>query len=326
MPVISIADVRVKDRHRSDLGDLEGLATSLRDLGQLQPIVVSPDFQLIAGGRRLAAAKSLGWTEIEAKIAGDLTRAADLLRAERDENTCRKAFAPTEEYSLYVALLALENPSSADASPAAREDMPEAGTAPESRRSTRARQSVAEIVTGNAGRHKTLEKIGEVKRIADDPSRPDRLREKAREALAKMDQTGIIAGPHTRIMLAAKAEQTRNDSDLSSWSEEERSLLKELRAGHTIVVSFREHHANLVRWAQADGSLVSIDRRTEWGNPFELPYDGDRETVIHNYANHYLPYKPSLLSRLHELRGKALACWCAPEPCHGDVLKTKAEP
>jgi hypothetical protein len=51
-----------------------------------------------------------------------------------------------------------------------------------------------------------------------------------------------------------------------------------------------------------------------------LPYDGDRKTVIENYAQHYLPYKPSLLSRLAELRGRALACWCAPEPCHGDVL------
>jgi hypothetical protein len=81
-------------------------------------------------------------------------------------------------------------------------------------------------------------------------------------------------------MLAAKAEETRNDTNLSGWSEEERSLLKELRAGHTIVVSFREHHANIVRWAQADGSLISVDRRAEWGNPFELPYDGDRETVI----------------------------------------------
>jgi hypothetical protein len=91
------------------------------------------------------------------------------------------------------------------------------------------------------------------------------------------------------------------------------------------VVSLREHHANLVRWAQADGRLVSVDRRTEWGNPFELPHDGDRETVIRNYAEHYLPNKPSLLSRLHELRGKALACWCAPDPCHGDVLKSGAE-
>jgi Domain of unknown function (DUF4326)/ParB/Sulfiredoxin domain len=323
--MIPIADVIVKDRHRSDLGDLESLAVSLRELGQLQPIVLSANYLLIAGGRRLAAAKSLGWTEIEAKIANDLTSAADLLRAERDENTCRKAFAPTEEYSLYAALLALEAPLSAGTGSTNGNPPPGPSTSPESRHRTRARQSVSEIVTGNAGRHKTLEKIGEVKRIADDPGRSERLRQKAREALAEMDQTGVISGPHTRVMLAVKAEETRNDSDLSGWSEEERSLLKKLRAGHTIVVSFREHHANIVRWAQANGSLISIDRRTEWGNPFELPYDGDRETVIRNYADHYLPHKPSLLSRLHELRGKALACWCAPEPCHGDVLKARAD-
>ena len=47
--------------------------------------------------------------------------------------------------------------------------------------------------------------------------------------------------------------------------------------------------------------------------------------MITNYRDHYLPYKPSLLSRLPELRGKALGCWCAPEPCHADVLKAAVE-
>jgi hypothetical protein len=87
----------------------------------------------------------------------------------------------------------------------------------------------------------------------------------------------------------------------------------------------REHHANLVRWAQAEGLFVPVDRRTEWGNPFEMPHDGDRVTVIRNYAEHYLPHKRSLLARLPELRGKALGCWCAPNACHGDVLRTRAE-
>jgi ParB-like chromosome segregation protein Spo0J len=54
------------DRHRGDVGDLDGLAESLRELGQLQPIVVTSDLRLIAGGRRLAAVQSLGWVEIEA--------------------------------------------------------------------------------------------------------------------------------------------------------------------------------------------------------------------------------------------------------------------
>jgi ParB family transcriptional regulator, chromosome partitioning protein len=313
MTMVRVSDVRVEGRHRRDLGDIESLMESLREIGQLQPIVVTPDLKLVAGGRRLAAARSLGWGEIEAKVAFDLRAAEALLRAERDENTCRKSFAPTEEHSLYEALLELQAPASADSS------------SPHSAPSSRDRQSVAEIVTGNAGRHKTLEKIGEVKRIAEDDNYSDKLRQKARDALSEMDLTGNISGPHTRINLALKAELARQNSDMSAWSQDEKELLEQLHAGNTIVVSFREHHANLVRRAEAEGYLVPIDRRTEWGNPFEMPYDGDRQAVIQNYANHYLPHKPSLLSRLAELRGKALACWCAPDPCHGDILKEKAE-
>lgn len=323
--MIAISDVQVEDRHRSDVGDLDSLAESLRELGQLQPIVVTADLRLIAGARRLAAARSLGWAEIEAKIAGDLTDAATLLRAERDENTCRKAFTPTEEHSLYEALLTLQSSPDPESSASPAEHGKMSAHTASSEPKVREKQSVAEIVTGNAGRHKTLEKIGEVKRIAEDQNRSERLRQKAREALTEMDRTGTISGPHTRVMLALRAEEIHNESDMSSWSEDERSLLKEHRDGHTVVVSFREHHANLVRWAQAEGCLVSVDRRTEWGNPFEIPYDGDRETVIHNYMEHYLPFKPSILSRVSELRGKMLACWCAPEYCHADVLKRKAE-
>jgi ParB family transcriptional regulator, chromosome partitioning protein len=323
--MIQVCAVRVEDRHRSDLGDLEGLAESLRELGQLQPIVVTSDLRLIAGGRRLAAARLLGWSEIEAKIAHDLTDAASLLRAERDENTCRKAFVPSEEYSLYEALLAFENDQQ-DERNATNEGQTGGADATRVRSvGFHERQSAAMIVSGRSGRHRTLEKVGEVKRIAEDPTQSDRLRQKARDALAEMDRTGNIAGPHTGVMLAARAEEARDSGDMSSWSEDEVSRLEELRAGRTVVVSFRENHANLVRWAQAEGHLVSVDRRTEWGNPFEMPYDGDREVVIRNYAEYYLPHKPSLLSRVGELRGKALGCWCAPEHCHADVLKLRAD-
>ncbi|MDG4784330.1 DUF4326 domain-containing protein [Micromonospora sp. WMMD1102] len=109
------------------------------------------------------------------------------------------------------------------------------------------------------------------------------------------------------------------------WSDDELALRAELEAGRTVVVSLRAHHANLTRWADAAGLLVRIDRRTDWGNPFEMPADGDRQTVIRNYADHYLPHKPSLLDRIESLTGKALACWCAPDDCHGDVLKEATE-
>jgi hypothetical protein len=122
------------------------------------------------------------------------------------------------------------------------------------------------------------------------------------------------------------AEQIRDERIFAAWSDGERELLKRLRSGETVIVSMRQDaHPNLTNWADDAGLFVRIDRRTDWGNPFEMPDDGDRDTVIANYASHYLPHKPSLLSRIDELCGKALGCWCAPEPCHGDILKARAE-
>lgn len=109
-----------------------------------------------------------------------------------------------------------------------------------------------------------------------------------------------------------------------AWSEDERLLRLAVESGEAVVASLRGHHQNLITWADDAGLYVRIDRRTEWGNPFEIPDDGDRETVVASYRDHYLPHKPGLLSKLDGLRGKVLACWCAPEACHGDVLKARA--
>ena len=56
-----------------------------------------------------------------------------------------------------------------------------------------------------------------------------------------------------------------------------------------------------------------------WANPFKIGRDGTRDEVIAKYRA-YLQTRPDLLARLGELRGKRLACWCAPDSCHGDVL------
>ena len=127
-------------------------------------------------------------------------------------------------------------------------------------------------------------------------------------------------------ILAEIDQAARPAAEPEPWTDEENDLYTRLTNGETIVVSMRDgRHARLIEWADERGLYVRIDRRTPWGNPFEMPGDGDRDTVIENYRTHYLPCKPSLMSRLGELRGKALGCWCAPEPCHGDVLRASAE-
>ncbi len=56
-----------------------------------------------------------------------------------------------------------------------------------------------------------------------------------------------------------------------------------------------------------------------WQNPFEIDVDGDRERVIQLYEE-YIRGSVRMQRFLPQLVGKRLGCWCAPKPCHGDVL------
>lgn len=59
-------------------------------------------------------------------------------------------------------------------------------------------------------------------------------------------------------------------------------------------------------------------------NPFSVKALGSREAAVAAYARHLLD-EPRLLARVALLRGSVLACWCAPEPCHADVLARLAD-
>jgi Domain of unknown function (DUF4326) len=64
-----------------------------------------------------------------------------------------------------------------------------------------------------------------------------------------------------------------------------------------------------------------------WGNPFRIGRDGERDEVIERYRRWLWEKIESDcidLAELASLHGKALGCWCAPEPCHGDVLEAAA--
>jgi len=61
---------------------------------------VRPDGVLIAGQRRLAACKMLGWEEIPMTVI-DLD---SVVRGEADENVLRKGFTPSEAVAIWGAL------------------------------------------------------------------------------------------------------------------------------------------------------------------------------------------------------------------------------
>jgi ParB-like chromosome segregation protein Spo0J len=118
MTTIKIADIRVEDRQRTNLGDLDRDFESIREIGLIQPIVVETvsepgtlhqglSFRLISGGRRLAWLTANGFTELWHGVTCDPARpgfvfASELTtlarqEAELYENIKRQGLHWTEE-------------------------------------------------------------------------------------------------------------------------------------------------------------------------------------------------------------------------------------
>lgn len=109
------------------------------------------------------------------------------------------------------------------------------------------------------------------------------------------------------------------------WSDDEMKRRKIVEAGGTVVANMHSGKDEyLLRWARSSDRFVRIDRQSDWGNPFEIPSDGDRDAVCDSYEI-FFPRKFSLHNRIDELRGKVLGCWCYPLRCHGNYLIDKTE-
>ncbi len=107
---VPIDEIIVNDRVRKDLGDIETLAESFKRYGQITPIVINKKNILVAGGRRLEAAKLLGWHNINAVIL-DISDNIELLELEIEENKHRKDFTGEEAAAAEQKLQKLKTPS-----------------------------------------------------------------------------------------------------------------------------------------------------------------------------------------------------------------------
>lgn len=98
-----IDDIRVGDRYRSDMGDLQALADSIAKQGLLQPIGVTEDGMLVFGERRLRACRDvLGLAEVEVRIVN----VTSIIEGEHDENEVRKDFTVSERVAIADAVMA----------------------------------------------------------------------------------------------------------------------------------------------------------------------------------------------------------------------------
>jgi hypothetical protein len=73
---------------------------------------------------------------------------------------------------------------------------------------------------------------------------------------------------------------------------------------------------------------IYIGRPGPWGNPFTMRSEEDRQRVLARYKE-WLEEQIEIGGIKKEdiisLRDKTLGCWCAPRPCHGDILLRAAE-
>ena len=107
---VLIEDIKVKKRIRKDMGDISALADSMKRFGQISPILITKKNVLIAGGRRLEAARSLGWrtiNAIETDISGELSK----VEYEVEENIQRRDFTAQEADEALKRIHELRNPS-----------------------------------------------------------------------------------------------------------------------------------------------------------------------------------------------------------------------
>lgn len=217
---LPLSDIRVGKRDREDLGDLAGLQASITAVGLLHPVVVTQDGDLVAGGRRLAAVTGLGWETVPVTVV-TLATAAEVLRAEEDENTCRKPLTPYEAAQARERRAALLVPAAEGRmrrgkplgpSPNLGEGVRSAESTPAGRPDARTAK-VAAVGTGFSG--STLDKVdqirtcaerGVIRRRGQEVPVPDVVRTVAQEALTQVQRSGIpVDRQHQRLREALAA-------------------------------------------------------------------------------------------------------------------------
>jgi len=218
-PTVHIDSIRIGERDRTDPGNLDELADSIGAVGLLHPIVITASRDLVAGGRRLAALRKLGWVQIPVSVA-DLTNVADLLQAEHDENTCRKPLTPMEASRARerrTRLLAPKIQENRGGRPANRATEKTGSNLEPVSPAARKTRAAASIGTGYSA--STLDKVDEIRDIAErgvvtvgkgrdrqEVAASESVVEVAREHAAHLEKTSAAIDPAFKAVKGAVRE------------------------------------------------------------------------------------------------------------------------
>lgn len=157
---IEISRIKVANRVRKHLDGIAGLAESIKEVGLLHPVVINKRRELIAGGRRLEAVKSLGWLTVPIRVIDTLNDALLALKAEHDENTHRMALKPSEMVEMGRRLEELEKPK-AEERKGQRTDLEPSGNFPPSSDGGKTRDIVGEALGVSGKTYEAAKTIAE---------------------------------------------------------------------------------------------------------------------------------------------------------------------
>jgi hypothetical protein len=79
---------------------------------------------------------------------------------------------------------------------------------------------------------------------------------------------------------------------------------------------------NLKTFSSLTHPFTKVDRSSPWGNPYIMrnQSEAERNYVCDRFAAYALWRLMQEPQWLEPLRGKHLACWCAPKRCHAETL------
>lgn len=256
---VDIEAIVVTDRHRQNMGDIDGLAASIHKVGLLNPITcrdVDGALHLVAGERRLRACQTLGWSTIAVHVVSNLSDATAHLMAERDENTCRKSMTPVEMKALTDRILEIERPKAKERQ-GTRTDLQHSDQ-PVQKLSTGNRAKAAAAKAAGWSRSQ-YERVERVERAATDQTMPDNVRAIADDALKKLETGEMTPSGADLAVKAAKAGSGKSRADVEQKIATYKQMADEgytsrqiaAAIGVTVDADFRKRHGLDVPHADA---------------------------------------------------------------------------
>ena len=213
----ALDSLRIPNRHRTDLGDIDALAASMRERGLLQPPTVTPEGIVLIGARRVTAARLLGWKVIGVWVRSGLSDRIGLLVAEHAAHVTHKPLNPVEAASLYRELKAVFAEAAArreretwfghaETGGSGVGDSPTPGNEPIVLPVGEPREQAARLVTGRDS-SQMLERVCRIEDLAADEDASPEVREQARTELALIQGGAGVNASHLRVSTALTLDQ-----------------------------------------------------------------------------------------------------------------------